>query len=66
MEGRFHLVGVREAARYLGLSYRTIYNQLSEGTFPIKPRRIGGAVRFDMGDLDKFIENSASPKKKEG
>jgi len=53
------LLSVEEAACYLGLSPRTLYNGVapkSKKPFPIKPKRIGGAVRFDIRDLERFID----------
>jgi excisionase family DNA binding protein len=45
---------VKEAGDYLGISARTIYNTLKE--FPVKPLRLGRAVRFDIRDLDAYVE----------
>jgi predicted DNA-binding transcriptional regulator AlpA len=45
-------VGVQELAGVLGLSSKTIRNQLSAGTFPLKPRRVGGKVLFRLSDLE--------------
>jgi len=56
------LLNVAETASYLGISPRTIYNGISrkakKGEFPIKPKRIGRAVRFDINDLDEFINSN--------
>jgi len=54
------LLSVEEAATYLGLSPRTIYNGVhrkSKNPFPVKPKRLGKLVKFDREDLDKFIES---------
>ena len=54
------LLSVEETASYLGLSPRTIYNGIapkSKNPFPVKPKRIGKLVRFDIRDLDKFVES---------
>ena len=54
------LLSVEETASYLGLSPRTIYNGIapkSKNPFPIKPKRIGKLVRFDIRDLDTFVES---------
>ena len=50
------LVTVKEAALFLKISPRTIYNGISRKDFPIKPVRIGRAVRFDIEDLSRFVE----------
>jgi predicted DNA-binding transcriptional regulator AlpA len=52
------LLNIEETAYYLGLSPRTIYNGVapkSKAPFPIKPKRIGKLVRFDVRDLDEYI-----------
>jgi predicted DNA-binding transcriptional regulator AlpA len=53
------LLTVKEAAAYLGLSTKTLYNQSApnaEKRFPIKPKRIGRKVLWDIRDLDRYIE----------
>jgi predicted DNA-binding transcriptional regulator AlpA len=52
------LLNISETAFYLGLSPRTVYNGVcpkSKNPFPIKPKRIGKAVRFDIRDLDTYV-----------
>ena len=54
------LLSVEETANYLGLSPRTIYNQIgprAKKPFPVKPKRIGKLVKFDLKDLDQYIES---------
>jgi len=54
------LLSVEETATYLGLSPRTIYNQVHRKTknpFPVKPKRFGKLVKFDKRDLDKYIDS---------
>ena len=54
------LLSVDEAALYLGLSPRTIYNQVCRKAtkpFPIKPKRVGKLVKFDIQDLDRYIDS---------
>jgi excisionase family DNA binding protein len=53
------LLSVEEAAQYLGMAPRTIYNAVapkSKNPFPVKAKRIGKLVRFDIRDLDAFID----------
>jgi excisionase family DNA binding protein len=53
------LLTVQETAKYLGIAPGHLYNMISANAkkpFPVKPKRIGGAVRFDIKDLDKYIE----------
>jgi excisionase family DNA binding protein len=47
------LMSVSDAAKYLAISERTIWNLTSEQKLPAV--RIGRAVRYDIGDLDAFI-----------
>jgi excisionase family DNA binding protein len=54
------LLSVEETAQYLGLSPRTIYNQISRKAkrrFPIKPKRIGKLVKFDLQELEKYVDS---------
>lgn len=54
------LLTVEETAQYLGLSPRTLYNRISRGAkdpFPVKPKRVGRAVRFDIRELDSYIDS---------
>lgn len=54
------LLSVEETAKYLGISARTIYNQIgrkSKTRFPIPPKRIGRLIKFDIRDLERFIES---------
>ncbi len=53
------LLTVGEAAIYLGISARTIYNGIapkSKKPFPVKAKHIGKLVRFDIRELERFIE----------
>lgn len=54
------LLSVNETAQYLGLSPRTLYNAVarkSKNPFPVKPKRIGKLVKFDIKDLEIYIES---------
>jgi excisionase family DNA binding protein len=51
------LLPIPEAAEYLGISARTIQNDLSRKVFPIKPVRYRGKVLFRREDLDAYIDN---------
>ncbi|CAB5087179.1 hypothetical protein D3OALGA1CA_648 [Olavius algarvensis associated proteobacterium Delta 3] len=53
------LLTVEETAERLGISPRTIYNKIgrkAKKKFPIKPKRVCGSVRFDIRDIDAYIE----------
>lgn len=54
------LYTVDEAAAYLGLSPRTLYNGIApkaQKPFPIKPRRYGRKPLFEKAELDRFAES---------
>lgn len=54
------LLGVTEAARYLGISAKTIRNRLgprAEDPFPVRPKRIGRRVLFDRHELDAYADS---------
>lgn len=56
------LLSVEEAARYLSVSPRTLYNGTaprSKNPLPIKVRRIGKLVRFDIRDLEAYVDSLA-------
>jgi excisionase family DNA binding protein len=48
------LLTVEETATYLNIASSSIYNSIKE--FPVKPLRLGRAIRFDIRDLDSYIE----------
>ena len=54
------LLSVEETARYLGISPKTIYNQIgrkAKKKFPIKAKRIGKSVKFDIEDINNYIKS---------
>jgi excisionase family DNA binding protein len=51
------LVGMKEAARLLSLSERTMSN-LTAPHGPIVATRIGRLVRFSMASLERFVRES--------
>jgi len=53
------MLSVDEAARYVGLAAKTIRNRIgpkAEKPFPVRPKRIGGRVLFDVKDLDQYLD----------
>ena len=57
------LLDIRGAAEYLSLSLRTIYNGIgprAKKPFPVKPKRWGKKVLFDIRDLDAYVDSMSS------
>ncbi len=52
------LFRAREAAQYLGISERSLWTLSNMGDLPVI--RIGRAVRYDIRDLDQWIEERKS------
>lgn len=52
--GEPRLLSYRAAARYLGLSERKMWALAASAEIPVC--RIGRSVRFDVSDLDLFVE----------
>jgi excisionase family DNA binding protein len=53
------LLSIDEAAEILGISKRTLYNGVarrSKRPFPVRPVHIGRLVKFDVADLERFVE----------
>ena len=54
------LFRVAEAASYLGISPRTIYNGVapgSENPFPVRHKKRGKVVLFEKKDQDEFADS---------
>ena len=54
------LLNISETAAYLGIAPKTLRNRLgpkAKNPFPVKPKRIGKRVLFDVRKLDEFIES---------
>lgn len=49
------LVSYVDAGQLLGISHRTIRNQVCKGTFPIKPVSLGGRTLFRVSDIHHFV-----------
>ena len=48
----------KELAKYLGMSAGTISNQISIGIFPIRVKKMGTSVRFDMREILDYLETN--------
>lgn len=56
-----NLLTVEALAERLALSPRTLRNWLYRGTCPIRPIRLGAAVRFDPRDVQAVIDALRAP-----
>ncbi len=57
---RPRLLGIVETANYLGIAPKTLRNRLGPraiNPFPVKPKRIGKRVLFDVKALDAFVDS---------
>jgi len=53
------LLSIEDTAKYLGIAPKTVRNRLgrkAENPFPVKPKRIGKRVLFDVKDLNTYID----------
>ena len=63
MQVRPRLLNVEETAKYLGIAPKTLRNRIgprAEHPFPVKPKRIGKRVLFEMKALDAYIDSLPS------
>jgi predicted DNA-binding transcriptional regulator AlpA len=51
------MLGVKELSHYLGLKPQTIYNKVFTGDFPIKHKRLGRLLRWDIRDVDSYLDD---------
>jgi excisionase family DNA binding protein len=56
MEGKHRLLNVQKAADYLGIKVSTLYEWVSQKRIP--HFRSGRLLKFDINELDKFIEKT--------
>ena len=48
------LLTVKDLANRWSISPRSIYNEISKKTFPLKPKKIGRLVRFRLTDIERW------------
>jgi predicted DNA-binding transcriptional regulator AlpA len=53
------LIDINDLAQRLKIPAKTIRNKLSNGTWPIRPVRIGRALRWRETDVARLIANLA-------
>ncbi len=50
------MITVGPAAKYLGVSTHWVYDHLKRKHPHVPHVRLGGAIRFDTGELEKFLD----------
>lgn len=55
-EPQRRLVTIQEASKFLSVSVSTLYGWVWQRRIPFV--KLGRSVRFDIGDLEKFIETN--------
>jgi len=48
----------KDLGKYIGIAATTISNQMSKGVFPIRPKKMGRAVRFDMREVLDYLDTN--------
>lgn len=56
MSDEFRWLGTQEAARYLGITPRTLYRLIDEGQ--VAAYKMGRVIRLKASDLDAFLEQA--------
>jgi len=51
------MLDINELARRIGLKQQTIRNKLNCGTFPIKTKKIGRKLLWDINEVDEFLDS---------
>ena len=50
------MMGIKELSEYIGIKPQTIRNKISSGTFLIPTRKIGRLLKWDIKDVDKYLD----------
>jgi len=50
------MLDIKELAIRIGLRPQTIRNKLNCGTFPIKTKKIGRKLLWDIAEVDRFLD----------
>ena len=51
------MLTISDLSTRIGLKPQTIRNKLNCGTFPIKTKRIGRKLLWDIKDVDRFLDS---------
>ena len=59
LEAGKRFLTTKDLGKYLGISAGTISNKMSNGVFPIRPKKIGEkSVRFDMREVLEYLDTN--------
>lgn len=58
------LITIEDVAKILGLTTKTVRNQMANGRFPIKTGKYGGARRIDIRELARYLDSGGYITKK--
>ena len=50
------MLDINDLSERIGLKPQTIRNKLNCGTFPIKTKKIGRKLLWDIQDVDRFLD----------
>lgn len=50
------MLDIKDLSERIGLKPQTIRNKLNCGTLPIKTKRIGRKLLWDIQDVDRFLD----------
>jgi len=50
------MIDINDLATRIGLKPQTIRNKLNCGSFPIKTKKIGRKLLWDIRDVDEFLD----------
>jgi len=51
------MLNIKELSIRIGLKPQTIRNRLHTGKFPIKTKKIGRKLLWDIKDVDRFLDS---------
>ena len=54
------LIDIKELSLRLAMKPQTIRNQLSAGTFPLPPKKLGRLVRWPLHEVEAFMDHLPS------
>ena len=55
------LIDINDLSKVLKINPKTIRNKLSNGTWPIKPMRVGKLLRWRISDVEAFLSGEERP-----